>query len=267
MRRGTRTGPVGALGPWEGRGVVRGKWGRRRARGPGHWLGSGNQHRWGRGVRWRGARRRRSRRRAHPEAAGRGSWGLCPWRPFCSSWKTAGPSGRWPDRVRGSEAWIWRGGRRWRREGWAPALRIYEVWSRQSPSHSCYNNHLALVWLLFASSEQLHDSAIFIIHIYIVTLPQNFPNDFDDALFFATRSTLKRTVFDSGRHWPANTLRQLPYNHIASCSHSPTVTTSPSSTRKAGETCAARFLCLFSYRSALQLNAKIARLSHSTHCI
>ena len=29
---------------------------------------------------------------------------------------------------------------------------------------------------------------------------QNLPNDFAAALFFDTRSTLKRTVFDSGRH-------------------------------------------------------------------
>ena len=29
---------------------------------------------------------------------------------------------------------------------------------------------------------------------------QNLPNDLAAALFFATRTTLKRTVFDSGRH-------------------------------------------------------------------
>jgi hypothetical protein len=32
---------------------------------------------------------------------------------------------------------------------------------------------------------------------------QNLPNVFDAALLFATRSTLNRTVFDSGRHWPS----------------------------------------------------------------
>lgn len=31
---------------------------------------------------------------------------------------------------------------------------------------------------------------------------QNLPNAFAAALFFATRITLNRTVFDSGRHWP-----------------------------------------------------------------
>ena len=32
------------------------------------------------------------------------------------------------------------------------------------------------------------------------TTTQNLPNALVAALFFATRSTLKRTVFDSGRH-------------------------------------------------------------------
>jgi hypothetical protein len=65
------------------------------------------------------------------------------------------------------------------------------------------------------------------------TAAQNLPNAFAFvcALFVVTRSTLKRTVFDSGRHCP-------------------TVTMSPTSTRNAGETCAARFLWRFSYRSA-----------------
>jgi len=39
-------------------------------------------------------------------------------------------------------------------------------------------------------------------------LTQNFPKDLVAALFFDTRSTLNRTVFDSGRHCPARARRQ-----------------------------------------------------------
>lgn len=78
---------------------------------------------------------------------------------------------------------------------------------------------------------------------------------FDDALLFDTRKTLNRTVFDNGRHWPANEARenQIGNRREAGWMHEPTVTTSPSSTRKAGEAWAARFLCLFSYRSRTAL--------------
>ena len=34
----------------------------------------------------------------------------------------------------------------------------------------------------------------------LLSTAQNLPNDFAAALFFDTRRTLKRTVFDSGRH-------------------------------------------------------------------
>lgn len=51
----------------------------------------------------------------------------------------------------------------------------------------------------------------------------------EETRTLATRTTLKRTVLDRGRHWP-------------------TVTLSPTSTRKAGEQWAARLRWRFSYR-------------------
>jgi len=66
-------------------------------------------------------------------------------------------------------------------------------------------------------------------------LAQNFPKDLVAALFFDTRSTLNRTVFDSGRHCPARARRQHSCKqHFAA--YLPTVTVSPTSTRKAGDT-------------------------------
>ena len=49
--------------------------------------------------------------------------------------------------------------------------------------------------------------------------------------------------------------------------HCPTVTWSPSSTRKAGETCAARFLCRFSYLEYLGMKWRYSRRMTRVRCI
>lgn len=41
-------------------------------------------------------------------------------------------------------------------------------------------------------------------HVRTTQHTQNLPNDLAAALFFATRRTLNRTVFDRGRHWPVH---------------------------------------------------------------
>lgn len=50
---------------------------------------------------------------------------------------------------------------------------------------------------------------------------QNFPNDLVAALFFDTRNTLNRTVFDNGRHWPAH----VHQSATSSCKHTTTTRT------------------------------------------
>lgn len=54
----------------------------------------------------------------------------------------------------------------------------------------------------------MHKIAVIVEHVTLhkkmpvqeIQSHQNLVNDFDAALFLETRSTLKRTVFDKGRH-------------------------------------------------------------------
>jgi hypothetical protein len=70
---------------------------------------------------------------------------------------------------------------------------------------------------------------------------QNLPNALASAWFFVTRRTLNLTVFDSGRHWPVQSVSHIGLFQQQH-SHAPTVTVSPTAIRNAGETCAERFL-------------------------
>lgn len=82
----------------------------------------------------------------------------------------------------------------------------------------------------------------------------------------STRRTLNRTCKRlSAMELDSNPV--VPRTVLLSGLHCPTVTRSPSSTRKAGETCAARLLCRFSYRAYFGTKCRYSRRMTMVLCI
>jgi len=102
---------------------------------------------------------------------------------------------------------------------------------------------------LTASSLQHASRVLDAIYAHAVYFAQNFVNPFTDLPpFVLILITLNRTVLLKGLHCP-------------------TVTVSPSSTRKAGETCAERFLWRFSYLEYLGMKWRYSLRITSVRCI